>query len=483
MALKAKLRQIFYPPSLPGEKKLVRKIDFFILTFSCLGYFTNYLARSNIDNAYGLGMKEELGFAEDSLTQIKAAFTAGYVVGQIPVNLSLHYVRPRVFFPACMVAWAGLSMVTAAVHNAQSIAAIRFFLGVAEASTFVGTHYILGSWYTKRELGKRSGLFTASGLVGALLGGFIQTGIWSSLDQNNGLSGWRWLFIINGLITLPVAAFGFVFFPDTPSTTKAFYLSDDEKALAIARVPRVANRSPWSWRFVKRTATSKLFWGFMILWILAGEIESFSSNGLLGQWLRNVPGHPFTEAEANLYPTFLPAVGIGSALVFPTITDFLNGRRYVVAYFVAGIGIITPPLILAAQRLPFGYQSVSMVIGSYTWAGTVSAGQAAIFAWANDALSYEEHMLRAVVLAGMNVGSLVINAWWSIVFYGAWMAPWFTRGMYAMIAVSIVLAVWTGAFSYYLARYHRAREEERNVESVEESSEESIQMKEKDDLA
>lgn len=67
-----------------------------------------------------------------------------------------------------MCIWAGLTMVTASVHNPQSIMAVRFFQGLAEASTFVGTHYILGAWYTERELGKRSGIFTASGLAGTL---------------------------------------------------------------------------------------------------------------------------------------------------------------------------------------------------------------------------------------------------------------------------------------------------------------------------
>ena len=95
-----------------------------------------------------------------------------------------------------MVIWAGLTMATAGVHNPQGIMAIRFFQAIAEASTFVGTHYILGSWYTEKELGKRSGVFTSSGLAGTMIGGFIQTGIHSSLNGTRGLAGWRWLFIV-----------------------------------------------------------------------------------------------------------------------------------------------------------------------------------------------------------------------------------------------------------------------------------------------
>jgi ACS family pantothenate transporter-like MFS transporter len=96
----------------------------------------------------------------------------------------------------------------------------------------------------------------------------------------------------------------------------------------------------------------------------------------------------------------------------------------------------------------------------YYWAGSVYACQATFFAWANDVLRYEEDSLRAVVIASMNMGSNAINAWWSIVFYGANFAPYFTRGMYAMIAVSIAMGLWTGA----LVWMHVRSEKRRNID-------------------
>lgn len=113
-------------------------------------------------------MKEELGFVGNQYNEINTCFTIGYVLGQVPSNLSLHYIRPRIFFPLMMLVWACLTMITASVQHPTSIMAIRFFQGLVEASTFSGTHYILGAWYTERELGKRSGIFTASGLAGTL---------------------------------------------------------------------------------------------------------------------------------------------------------------------------------------------------------------------------------------------------------------------------------------------------------------------------
>lgn len=111
---------------------------------------------------------------------------------------------------------------------------------------------------------------------------------------------------------------------------------------------------------------------------------------------------------------------------FQTIADCL-----LVGYWIGLTGVINSALILAYP------ENTTIHFAMYYWAGSVYACQATFFAWANDVLRYEEDSLRAVVIASMNMGSNAINAWWSIVFYGANFAPYFTRGMWAMIAVSI----------------------------------------------
>jgi ACS family pantothenate transporter-like MFS transporter len=85
--------------------------------------------------------------------------------------------------------------------------------------------------------------------------------------------------------------------------------------------------------------------------------------------------------------------------------------------------VITSALILAYPH------NTSIHFGMYYWAGSVYACQATFFAWANDALRHEEDSLRAVVIASMNMGSNAINAWWSIVFYGANFAPYFVSNV------------------------------------------------------
>ncbi|KAE8155167.1 major facilitator superfamily domain-containing protein [Aspergillus avenaceus] len=432
------------------EKKLVCKIDFFILSFCCVTYFFNYLDRSNLSNAYVSGMKEELGFHGNQLNVINTIFTVGYIIGQIPSNLALTYFRPRIFFPAMVLFWGALTMVTAAVHNPQGIMAIRFFLGLAEASTFSGTHYILGSWYTERELGKRSGIFTASGLAGTMFGGFIQTGIHSSLDGVRGLSGWRWLFIIDGIITLPIAIYGLLLFPDTPTTTNAPYLSAPERQLAVTRLPSVnANRAPIDRAFIKELFTTWYWWGFVILWVIAGETESFSSNSLLALYMKAHPTITYSVSQLNNYPTGVPAVGIVSTLFWATLTDILRGKRYLVGYFIGVTGVVTSVLILRR------FESTATVFGAYYWAGAVYACQATFFAWCNDAMRSRDARQRSVVIASMNMGNNAVNAWWSILFYSANLAPRFTRGMWAMVGCSVALVLWTTGIVWKTSREER----------------------------
>jgi ACS family pantothenate transporter-like MFS transporter len=123
----------------------------------------------------------------------------------------------------------------------------------------------------------------------------------------------------------------------------------------------------------------------------------------------------------------------------------------VVGYWIGLTGVITSALILAYP------QNTAIHFAMYYWAGSVYACQATFFAWANDALRYEEDSLRAVVIASMNACGNAINAWWSIVFYGANFAPYFTRGMWAMIAVSLAMTIWTALLVWQQTRSEKRR--------------------------
>lgn len=67
---------------------------------------------------------------------------------------------------------------------------------MAEASTYSGAQYIIGSWYKPHEIGKRTGLFAASGMAGTMFAGIMMTAIYKTVDGHLGLAGWRWVRVL-----------------------------------------------------------------------------------------------------------------------------------------------------------------------------------------------------------------------------------------------------------------------------------------------
>ncbi|KAH9938523.1 major facilitator superfamily domain-containing protein [Fomitopsis serialis] len=431
-------------PDSKTERTLLLKIDWFILSYCCLMYFTNYLDRSNVSNAYVSGMKEDLHMYGTEFNKINTIFTCGYIVGMVPNNLMLQVVSPRIWFPAMQIVWGVLTFCSSAVKNVEQLYAIRFFQGLTEASTFVGTHYILGSWYKPGELGKRSGIFTSSGLIGTLFSGVLQAAVYQHLNGVDGRSGWRWLFIIDGVITLPIALYGFFVFPNTPTTTTAFYLSPEASLILRHRRPKEHRglRRP-TWDLAKRVLGRWRWYGCSLLFAISGETESLGSNNLMGQWLSALGG--YTVEQVDYYPCGVTAVGIASTLVCATWTDATRSRaRWPVLVYMS-VAVMVAAVCLLVWGSPTGLKFFA-----YYLAGASYSGQATTFAWANQ-ICADDDQERAVVLASMNMWNNVVNAWWQLVFYPATDAPRFRKGMWAMIGIGLATLLVT-FLVWYLER-------------------------------
>jgi ACS family pantothenate transporter-like MFS transporter len=91
-------------------------------------------------------------------------------------------------------------MASAAVKTVAQLCVIRFFLGLAEASTYSGAIYIMGAWYKPDEIAKRTALFTASGQVGTMFAGVMMAAIHKGMEGMGSLGGWQWVFLIGELL-------------------------------------------------------------------------------------------------------------------------------------------------------------------------------------------------------------------------------------------------------------------------------------------
>lgn len=437
MTVLGKLREVVWgaPASTIEERRLIVKIDFFILTFICLLYWCNYLDRANLNNAYISGMREALNFQGTQLNKINTIFYGGYLLGQIPNNLILQKVRPGIWLPTTCLIWGFFTLGTAFTTNPTQIMCIRFFQGFFEASCFVGVQWILGSWYKPSEIGKRTAIFTSSGLAGTMFSGIMQGSIQSTLDGAAGLEGFRWLFVIDFLITFPIAIYGFFFFPDTPMSTSAWYLSPAERTLAVTRLPEVTKqRGTIGLSLIRRVLATWHFWAFVLLWIANSNTEMYSTNAIMQLWLRSTGD--YTIQQVNYIPTAVSGFGIVATFLLGWYSDYNPRRnRWHVGLILSITAITSGALML---RPPTRAAKFTALILN----GAQFAGQTVMFAWAND-LTRHDDAKRSVIIACMNMFSVAVYLWWSILFYNVTQGPDWFEGNWAMIAMGLFLLIVT----------------------------------------
>ncbi|SCU99563.1 LAME_0G03774g1_1 [Lachancea meyersii CBS 8951] len=442
------------PVTCPGsesvnERRLLWKIDVFVLSFVCLQYWINYVDRVGFANAYVSGMKKDLNLHGDQFNLVNTCFTVGYVLGMIPNNLILLVVQPRIWLSFCTLAWGVLTLSMYRVTTFQQCCAIRFFQAVFESCTFSGTHLILGSWYRESELTIRSAIFTSSGLVGSIFSGFMQVGIHNSLNGRRGLPGWRWLFIVDFLITIPIAIYGFIFFPTTPdhmshrTKSSRWLFSTQELEFAKRRLPQRDERAKLDWSVFRRVLGRWHFWLLSLLWILGGENISLASNSTLALWLQS---QGYSLAHKNQYPMGIFAVGIVATCGAAVYMDkFRHSQHWHVALFIGIVMCVVAVMIRAAPITP-GVLFTAQYLG-----GVCYAAQAVFFSWAN-VVCQNDLQERAIVLASMNMFSGAVNAWWSLLFFSATMAPRYERGCYALIATAVGSCLVAGVIKWFQRR-------------------------------
>ncbi|KAE9581602.1 hypothetical protein CGMCC3_g2309 [Colletotrichum fructicola] len=204
------------------EKRLVKRIDWLIMPLILTVYLLNWIDRNNYASARLAGLEDDLNLG---LTQYQTGLSilfVGYILGQIPSNLLLNWFgRPSLYLGFFTIAWGMVSAFTALVQSFAGIVICRFILGFVEAPFFPGVLFYLSKWYTKKEMNLRMSIFYSGALIAGAFGNLIAAGILEGLAGVRGLSAWRWLYILEGSITVVAGIVVCIFLPDFPQTWRA----------------------------------------------------------------------------------------------------------------------------------------------------------------------------------------------------------------------------------------------------------------------
>src|SRR5215470_4460030 len=201
-----------------------RRVAYRLLPFVFLLYVVNYIDRVNISFA-NLRMSADLGFSDRVYGLGVGIFYISYVLFEIPGALIAESWSARKWVARIMVSWGAISILTAFVQSARQFYAIRFFLGVAEASFFPSMIVYLTHWFRQAERGRAIACLYAAvptaSLVGAPIAGWLLGVQWPLL------AGWRWLFILEGAPAIILGIVTVFYLADRPA--QARWLPPDER--------------------------------------------------------------------------------------------------------------------------------------------------------------------------------------------------------------------------------------------------------------
>ncbi|OCL01459.1 MFS general substrate transporter [Glonium stellatum] len=214
--------------------KLLRKVDVHLLPLLIIMYLLNFLDRNNLAQARLGSLEKDLGMHGTDFNLATSILFVGYLLMQLPSNLIITRVRPSIYLGIVMTIWGTISAAQASAHSFGALIATRFCLGFAEAPFFPGAIMIMSSWYTRTELTHRIAWFYAGSSLANAFGGLIGAGVLRNLDGAHGIAGWRWLFIIEGVMTVGFAMLSTVVLPNYPATTK--WLTPEERSYAQWRL-------------------------------------------------------------------------------------------------------------------------------------------------------------------------------------------------------------------------------------------------------
>ncbi|PMB70535.1 putative transporter [Beauveria bassiana] len=215
-----------------SERKLLLKLDLYFVPIIMLVYLTCFLDRSNIGNVKVAGMPEDIGASPKQFSTAVSIFYATYVAFEPPWSVMMKWLTPRILLTSLCVVWSLCTVLTGFIHNVAGLYAVRLVLGACEAGLFPALNLYLTMVYKRQEQAIRvSYLFVCTAIAGAF-GGLLAYCL-LKMDGVAGLAGWRWVYIIEGILSILVAPLIWFGLPNDPS--KAYFLTDEEKRIMKVR--------------------------------------------------------------------------------------------------------------------------------------------------------------------------------------------------------------------------------------------------------
>lgn len=441
----------------PAERKLMWKIDILLTFYAFMAYWVKYLDQTNLNNAYVAGLQESLSMKGNDLVNTQVLFNVGNIVFQIPFmyvlyGLPLNYVLP--FLDLC---WSALTIGTYRVNSLGQLKAIRFFIGAFEAPSYLAYQYLFGTFiFNPAMIARRSMFYYFGQYLGVLTSGLLSGAIVRTFQNKGGLEAWRWIFIIDGIISLVVGFLGFYMLPGTPTDCYSIFLTDDEIRLLRRKLKENNTASRPQSDLLKSLVSKNMWksilssWEFYVLtvWNMLCWNNSNGASGAYILWLKSLKR--YGAGKLQDYSALTPGLGLAWLFITCMYADLFHLRW--LAILLSQVFNIAGNVILAVWHVPERAKWFAWCMQYFGWAMAP-----VLYSWQND-ICRRDAQKRAVILVVMNMLAQSSTAWMAVIVWKTKEAPRFLKGYSFTATSAFCLCLWT-----FLVLWLYKRQEKRHA--------------------
>ncbi|OAT23088.1 major facilitator superfamily permease [Buttiauxella gaviniae ATCC 51604] len=309
----------------------------------------SYMDRVNIAFAMPGGMDSDLGISATMAGLAGGIFFIGYLFLQVPGGKIAVHGSGKKFIGWSLVAWVIISILTGLITNQYQLLFLRFALGVAEGGMLPVVLTMISNWFPDAERGRANAIVIMfvpiAGIITAPLSGWII----SAMD-------WRWLFIIEGLLSAVVLVLWSLTVCDRPQ--EARWIDEREKKWLIDTLN--AEQKQLAKTAVKNASLSAVL-SDRTMWQLIA-LNFFYQTGIYGYtlWLPTILKEltHSTMGQVGML-AILPYVGaMAGMFIFSTLSDRTGKRKLFVALPLMGFAFCMFMSVVLKEHIWLSYAAL-----------------------------------------------------------------------------------------------------------------------------
>ncbi|KAH7164755.1 major facilitator superfamily domain-containing protein [Fusarium sp. MPI-SDFR-AT-0072] len=200
-----------------NSRKIDRRIipAFWVLYFLCSAIRSNIGIAQTMNKDKGHDLMTVLGMTPKDVSTALALFYVAYVIFDCPSNLIMSKLSPRLWMARIVFATSVIGTCFAAVNDPWSVKLLRFLLGLVIAGMWPGMAFYLTLFYPPSRTGQRIGYYFTASQVSAAVVGLVSAGF-QLMDGERGIVGFRWMFMVYGLVGVVLSVILLWWLPDRP---------------------------------------------------------------------------------------------------------------------------------------------------------------------------------------------------------------------------------------------------------------------------